>query len=112
MDSYASSRYDGMVRCGTLNRHPNAEELFDILTTAIKRCSLIGSSSYDASKAKTNGIIAPHMYAITDALVVKGIQIVKCHNPQNDSDQGIQRYLKNGSYLISNFSSFVVLNLF
>ena len=52
------------------------------------------------------------MYAITDALVVKGIQIVKCHNPQNDSDQGIQRYLKNGSYLISNFSSFVVLNLF
>ena len=80
----AAERYRHLSSNKLLHTHPNVDELFDILETAVRCNNIVGTFSLDELACKSKGIICKHQYAITGVLKSKNRQIVKLHNPWNE----------------------------
>ena len=79
--------YENLTNNNNLGIHPNVDELFKIIETAIRQNNLVGTfSTYEDICAKKE-IVYIHQYAITDAFISKSIRILKLQNPWNKSDR-------------------------
>ena len=75
--------YDSLTSYNNLGLHPNVDELFNIIETAIKQNNLVGTFSTYDNICKQKTYVYNHQYAITEAFVSKSTRIVKLQNPWN-----------------------------